>query len=317
MAALSPAGNSTAVTELINTEAIGSFIEQLNRTIPVWFEAARLVDTTADRSNTRTFPSSDGMTVPLSESSGKTETDEYAYTAPSYSEVTITHAKVGIRTNLSDEALQDATGNVLAQSVMDHFEGMNQQEDTDFLSNITSATNANDESGNDLSIAIFNETVGQIRALNPHAGRLIAVLQPIQVQDLSAAILASQGAIFGGQLGNQAAAGIVSFRRGFVDTYQGVDIYENGNVPQFDASNWSGALMVAGEPHGAIAMCMKDPFVPAEFASTKAMRRLPRKHLMSMDWLHGRDAFDLVTRARYGTGIVNQNHIVELITSKT
>lgn len=291
------ATTTTSVTEIIDSEFISRVILDANRPMSVVEQCFWMIDAGGISSSVYAIPKWDKIDVPLSEAAGKAETVEFAATEKTLSDITVTAAVVGIRAALSMEAIDDTIVDLVAAIIRENMNAMREQLDEDGLLNFTSATNAEDFSTLTLTVDRLGVAIATLRALFPMGTRMCFVGAPKQISDLKASIRTNTGAIFGGAMGNQAASGMMDARRlGFVDIYEGVEIYE-GNVPDFDGSNHSGGLFIGGE-RGALATVVWRGMTNV---ADDEVRRLQT---------------DLITYARYGTAITNQSHLVEVISAK-
>lgn len=298
MTAISNPTNSTAVEEIINSERILRMLQDVNRDIPVYAELGWLIDASQAESATLALPQWVSAAVALSEGAGKTETDEYAYVAQTTTQSTLSASTVGIRKGISAEASQDTIINLTAGSVQQSIAEMRDQIDEDFLSNITDATNTSDYSGSKLTVSRFGTALAAFLSLKAK-GRICAVLHIDQLNDLKESIRNNTGAVFGGALGNQ-AVGLLdanAFRRGYVDTYEGVDFYVSSNVPQNDADDWEGAIMIGGQM-GAIALGMWQGIET------------------QLDMVYERKTLQAITDARYGSTMTKADLIQSIISVK-
>lgn len=298
MAATTNATTTTSIVEIVESEYITREILDANRDPTVAEMVAWTVNAQGLNSATYTFPKWTAAAVPLSESSGKTQTDEFAATQQLLTEVQVSAAVVGIRKALSMEAMDDSIVDLIAANVRENAMEMRDQIDEDFLSNITSATNTASFTGVDLTIARFGSALATFKAQNPAGSRLAFVGSETQIADLKADIRTTSGAIFGGEFGNQVSGMLDTRARGFLGMYEGVEMYTaHGNVPATSGDD-NGALMVAGQK-GALALVVWKPI------TTGFEEELKRLQL------------DVVTYARYGTGITNDSNLLEVVSANT
>jgi hypothetical protein len=298
MAATSGATTTTSIVEIVESEYISRAILDANREPTVAEMMAWGVDASMVNSATYTFPKITAAAVPTSEASGKTQTDEFAATEQLLTEVQVSAATVGIRKALALEAMDDAIVDLVALNVRENALEMRDQIDEDWLSNITSATNTANFTGLDLTIARFGSALATFRAQNPVGASLGFVGSETQIDDLKADIRATSGAIFGGEFGNQAAQLLDARARGFLGVYEGVSMFTaHGNVPATSGDD-NGALMTIGD-RGAIALVVWRPI------TTEFQPELLRLQL------------DIVTHARYGSGITDNGNLLEVVSANT
>lgn len=296
MAAISNPTNSTAVTELIESEIIqGQLIADAHRPTAVFEALADLLDVSSQPTATVSLPQWTSDSIGLSAGSGKTETDEFAYVEQDTVEDTITVSTVGIRKGLSLEAISDTVLDLVAGTMSNSMLDMLNQMDVDQLSVITDATTTADHSGVDLTRAHIVEALADMAGNNPHAGALAGVFHSRQIADLRNS-LNSAGDAF---VVSQGASDLFQYgRQGYVGRWMGIDFYESNNVPQYDSNNWSGAILRPGQM-GAMVMAVKQP-------RTIAFKDFPERNLL-----------DVIVLARYGVTLRLPANLVEIVSSKT
>lgn len=296
MAAITNATNSTSITEIINSEFIQRVILETHEEPNLYRVLGYVVDASGVMSATYAFPIENQLTLSQSEASGHTETDEIPVAEWTTTEVTVTAATVGIREVVSDDSRQDAIMDHVARIIRQNAIRLNDQADTDLLSNITSASNASNFSGTALDVTKMGTAIATWRALKPTGGPGAIVLDYAQVDDLTASMRSSSAAIYASAMGDRAADGLFDGQRvGLVmPNYEGFALYQTGNLPAFDGSNTSGAIMSTGMG-GALGMAVW------RGVTHEAEREAPRL------------ANHLVSNCRYGTGLVEDSNLVEVI----
>jgi hypothetical protein len=169
----------------------------------------------------------------------QTETDEYSSSnVPLTAKSSITAADPGLRSLITDQALQD-TGFVSSVAVNQMIEALRNYFDVQTLALITSATNTSNSSDVNLTLALWTAAKAAFKAQKP-LGTMCFVGSTNQLRDFDLDLIQSGG----GSLVQ--GAGLDIFQGAMVDGYRGiyngVAIFESANVPEFDASNDSGAF---------------------------------------------------------------------------
>ena len=180
------------------------------------------------------------------------------------------------------------------------------------LANITSATNASDFSGQPLDLTNWGVALAAFWAQLPPEqapkGACAAFDLAGQIRDFKASIRATTGAIFGSDLKGAEGTAILRVGNGFIGDFEGVQIYANTNVPEFDASNHSGAIFMGGRL-GALgrAFKMRAQPDPASMSTVNMMIVTKvRENIIA-------DTVDIVTTSRYGDVITSNDLIREVI----
>lgn len=280
--------NTTSVNDLISGVAIDDLIMGANVPAHVFMGLAKIVDVPPG-SDTYRFPRWDTVSV----SATLAESDEAAFTSITTSAESVNGSVYPVRSFLSDEAQHDAKLTVemaLARQAEILMDGM----DKNFLAAISSATNTSNHTGVALDLDKWEVAKTAIIAKNPNAGDLVFIGTPKQVGDIETAIRSNGGGSMvvgaGSELFNSMP---LSVYRGL---YNGVHFFASTNVPDSGGADASAAFMVAGAAIGmAFWFRMKSKGVDAA----------------------GRAGVDLMSYARYGLTIVNQNNLREVISLKS
>lgn len=295
MAVITNATTTTSVTEVINSEYISRVILDVHREPTIASLIGWVVDASGSNAGVYTFPKADDVTLSLTEASPKSETDEIAASEQTYTEVQATAAMLGIRRALSDEAMQDSLVDQVAFAVRQNMEKLRDQGDIDLMLNVTGATNQADFSGAALDITKMGTAIAQYRALKPTGGPGAIVLSYAQIEDLAASVRSSSAAIFGSAFGDRQAGSMLDGSRvGALGSYEGFMLYQTGNVPAFDGSNDSGFICSTGVG-GALGMAL-----------WQGIQHEPNREPT-------RKATDIVSTARWGTALVDQENLVEIV----
>lgn len=292
MAAIDNPTNSSAVEELIESEVIqAALLADAHRPAAVFESVCFLHDASGQPSATFALPQWTSDTV----TTGKTETDEFAYVEQDTTESTVTVATTGIRKGVSFEAIDDATIDLVAGVLRNSMLDVLDQMDTDALSSITSASNTEDHSGVDLTRAHIIEAMATLAGNDAHAGMPCGVFHSRQIADLRTSLNSAGDQLVVAQQAND----LFQYgRQGYVGRWMGIDFFESNNVPQFDANNWSGALLMKGAM-SPLVLSVKKPRTP-----------MFEEHAARL-------VLDVVVYARYGTTLHLDSNIVEVVSSKT
>lgn len=296
MAAISNPTNSTAVTELINSEVIkGELAADAHRPVPVYQQIVHVLDCRGEKSPTFALPQWTGDTI---SDTSKTETDEFSYIEQDTTEDTVTVATAGIRKGLSFEAIDDAVIDIVAGALRNSRLDLDDQIDTDSLSVITGASNTENHSGADLTMAHVIEAAATMAGNNPHDGTYAFLGHSRQIGDLRLDLRSNGGEFVTASTGGGGGDLMQLLRKGFVGSWMGIPFYESNNVPQFDANNWSGALLKTGMG-GAIVLAVKEGL-------QVTFKEWPERRVL-----------DVIVSARYAASLRLDNNIVEVVSSKT
>ncbi len=295
MAAITGATTTTSLTELIPAEQLAG-LGSVARAVPIADFAAFPMNVVG--SNVLRLPRLDDAAVPLSEASGKTETDEFAATEQTASEASVTAATVGIRKAPSDELKLFSPYAVSAELARDSMLAMMEQMDEDVLTNITSAANTSNFSGLNLTIERLGAAIASLRLRNG-PGSMVIVLHETPLEDLKASHRAA-GLGYGLAMTAQAQALLNANARGIVGSFEGAPIAATTEVPIFDGSNHASAIIKRGSSANNSGLA---------WAFWQQM-------VMERDREVVRKSDEIVTSAIYGTTLVRDDCIQELVTAQ-
>jgi hypothetical protein len=297
MAAITSATTTTSLVETVPAEQIAGVLGAVARAVPI-ADAAAFPFGVSGSNIVRIVQLSDAAFA-TSESSGKTETDEFAAVEQLAVESTVTAVTVGIRKAVSDEIEMHGVFGGVAIAAMDSILAGLEQLDQDVLSRITSAGNASNFSGLDYTIERRGVALAALRLRNG-PGQIREVLHETAYADLLKSMRAA-GLAYGIAMGAQIAGQLNAQLKGFMPPFEGVPLLVSTDVPQFDANNWSSALVrVGGAPaDSGLAYAIWKPMV------TERDRVITRLYT------------EIVTSSRYGSTLVRDDCIQEVITSKT
>lgn len=185
-----------------------------------------------------------------------TDIDAVVYTGDAAS---ATQGEVAQRVEVSNPTLL-AQLEAEEASVLNAMGSVHAKIDTDVLALFTSATNASDFSGTTLTKAKILAALRDFKKQIPGEGMYALVLHPDQIADIQAEVVTAAGtANLDAALGY---AGMFGPDTGYKGTLQGYHLFETTRVPQFDATNWSGAVLRiprAEMDYGALGLAVWDP----------------------------------------------------------
>lgn len=286
---------SSSVEEVINAEAIGRIILEIERQPVLFNQVGWVVDASGMNSNVYTFPKWAAVTQALTEASGVAETDEVAAQEQTMTEATATGVIVANRRALGDQTVQDSIPDQMARAIVSNAAEILEQADTDLFLNITSATNISSHAGTALTGTKLLAGISTWRALAPTNTNGAIVLGYAQVADLMESVLASGSSIYAGMFGDRQADNLLDgTNQGLVSSnFHGFRVYQTGNLPTTGADT-NGCIVSAGE-RGALGM--------AVFQGLRHEAQREATRIMT----------DVVSNTRYGTTVANQAGLVELI----
>jgi len=296
---ISNATTASSVEEVINSEAIGRRILEIERQ-PLLFEVVGwMVDASGLNSNTYTFPKWAEVSQALTEASGVAETVEIAAQEQTMTEATATGVIVGNRRALGDKTVQDSIPDQVVRAIASNTAVIKNQADIDLFLNITSATNISSHAGSPLNETRMLAAITTWRALAPTNMNGAIVLSYAQVADLMGSVMASGSSIYAGMFGDRQADNLLDGTNvGMVSSnFHGFKMYQTANVPTTGADS-NGCIVSAGEG-GALGMAVFQ-------ALRHEAGRVPERVMTN-----------IVSNTRYGTALVNQAGIVEVVSLAT
>lgn len=284
---------TTSLTELISAEEIERIIGEENR-------AASIHELVSWRKEV--IPGHAAWAVPRWDKSDipagtKAETSEFTNVEATLSEATISPGVVGLSRELTDPAAQDARQNAAEMFAL-NLRGMRERLTSDVLGLITSATNTSSFSGTNLDLDKWGTATAAFEGQNPYPFTRVAILSVNQLRDLKKAIRNSGGTIEATGRG----LGVLGAIQGQIFEFEGWVIVSSGLVPEFDATNDSGALVVVGPGEARVWSTFARAFW---WDLRNEVERDGKKQTNS-----------LITSARYGVGITNQSNLREIVSKK-
>lgn len=286
------AGETTtsSLNDLIQTEQIQKIILDPNRPASVHQLIAWLCDASKGLSEVYQFPRWDKVDMPAGV---KTEgTGVFTITEQTTASATATAGMVGIGTELTDEAGQDAAIQLASFIMLNEKMGA-ERLTKDLVGLFTSATNTSNVGNAAFDLTQWGLAKAAFKAQNPVGARLAYVGSNASIRDLEASLRSSGGSInanplyIDGKLINNPG-------QGYKGVFEGIEVYETGLCPDNDADTISTAFIVAGD-QGSLGLAVWIPWRHEVFRNSAAATN------------------ELYTSARYGVAITNQANLREVI----
>ncbi len=247
--AVQPGINSTQINDTILASGIARFIVPTPAAAPLYEALCMQHDCATLGSNVFDIPSWNAY--PATEET--TEGDEVTSVNYATSKKSITGVMYSTRALVTDQAVQDST---LMTSDMVNQLAMNVSNtlDIEALGLFVTASNASDNSGVNLTVALWQVALAAFKAQKPGLGEVCFIGSNNQIRDLLKNFITLAG---GQQLGNAAQSVFSSMSiDGYRGPYGGVHVFESPNVSEYDASNDAGGfcLVRAAAPGSPPAM---------------------------------------------------------------
>jgi len=181
---------------------------------------------------------------PVQTAAAVTEGDEVTNTAVSTDVATFTVGQVGLRTIVTDLALNASASNVVADLGQLFGNAIAKKIDQDLMGKFESfTTNVIGSSSTTITAALVMQGLTKLKNAGVPTDGIACVLHPSIAYDLKAALTAQGNAAFtGGAYGDVANE---AMRMGYVGTLFGMQIFESSNVPLITggaAGDYSGAI---------------------------------------------------------------------------
>lgn len=234
--------NSTQANDLISSSGIVPFVITAPRATPIYEALAMQLDFSSLGSNVGDIPSWDA--APATEET--TEGDEVASVNYSTSKKSVTGVMLSTRALVTDQFVQDS--GALGSTAVDEFAAnIRNTIDLEVLELFKTATNVSDNTGVNLTIALWMASLALMKGQKP-GGTICFVGSNAQLRDIHADMIAGVGASQIAGAGNTIFSSDV--QDGYLGTYHGVHIFESSNVAQNDGSNDVGGFLAisAGAP---------------------------------------------------------------------
>jgi hypothetical protein len=288
MAALNPHTGTTEQTEIVPSELLDAFIQELP--LPPLTGESIAWPVPGVGSIVRRFARFEDFTFPTGT---KTQTDTFTDVAVTLAESSITPGLVGCRIPISDELEAMAIGGVPAETLAFAMRKMFNRIDIDILSGSTSATNTVGGTSDVFTAAKFRAAAATFRALDLGAGMNAFVGHADAFRDLEESI-ASTTAPF---TANMASSQLFGSASGYKATYSGFEMFETNNVPA-EGAGWSNFMTPIGAQRCGLAIVMTE---------------MPNIRRTRGDDAESRATTYYVLRAWYGAGLQNAGRWVEVL----
>lgn len=247
MAGIQPVDPTTRTT--INDLFASEYITRLVRSVAsepiIGMNFVKIVDLTGDPAvNSYTYQ------VPiLSEMSGA-DVVSFPDAAPEdaleSSNVQITGSRVALRTMVANDtriavvsAVEAATERVTR--------AVRRQRHEAVMALATSLTNSQGSNSTENTLGNWDLVMHNLRAQNHDDGPLAACMDPDGVRDLRADLIANAAALFGATWGDRAANALQDKSPGAGVAWDGVTVYQSGDIPAGDTTGWTNFVCVVGE----------------------------------------------------------------------
>jgi N4-gp56 family major capsid protein len=167
---------------------------------------------------------------PVQTAAALTEGDEFSNTAVSTDVATFSVGQVGLRTLVTDLALQASASNVVADLGRLFGEAIAKKIDGDLMAKFADfTTNTVGSSSTTITAALVMQAVTKLRAAGVPSEGIVGVLHPNVAYDLKSALTSQGNVVFTagayGDVANEA------MRMGYIGQLFGVPMYESANVP--------------------------------------------------------------------------------------
>ena len=224
--------------ELVAAEIISRLIIDAAYAGAVMPPLCRVADIGAETTNTVEFPK-----WPLLSAADLTEGTDASNTAVNTTSVSVTADEAGLMITVTDMLLNSAVTGGLEPYATELGKALANKIDTDLLAEVADFTNSVGASGTNISEANFLSAIYTLENGNA-VGPFVAVLHPIQIADLRAALAATTGAVWGGPSAPGGDLGAMS-------SLYGVDIFQSTNCASVASdADRQGVMMPMGNQSG-------------------------------------------------------------------
>lgn len=233
--ATQPGINEGTANDLVPASGVVKFVIPPPLSLPIYEAICMQIDNSKLGSNVADVPGWDAL--PATETTA--ESDEVASVNYSTSKKSCTGVMVSTRGLITDQIQQDS-GLMISDGVDLMAMNVRNTIDVTALALFKTASNQSDNTGVNLTVALWQAALASFRA-QKLMGQVVFVGSHNQVRDL----LANLSTTVGGQQLGDAAAAIFNSEvvDGYRGPYQGVHIFETGNISEADASNDHGGFL--------------------------------------------------------------------------
>ena len=225
--------------ELVAAEIVSRLVIDAAYAGAVMPPLCRVADIGGETTKTVEFPK-----WPLLSAADLTEGTDASNTAVNTTSVSVTADEAGLMITVTDLLLNSAVTGGLEPYATELGKALANKIDTDLLAEVADFTNSVGTSGSNISEANFLSAIYTLENGNA-VGPFVAVLHPIQVADLRAALAATTGAVWGG---TSAPGGDL----GAMSSLYGVDIFQSTNCASVNSgdADRQGVMMPMGNQSG-------------------------------------------------------------------
>lgn len=240
--ATQPTGTSQ-VTDLFYTQYISRIVRDVANEPMVGLTAVNPVNLTGGDVNSYTYQ------VPIwNEMTGAAivaENDAAPEDALETDQVQITGARVAIRTFVLD-VTNRAVAPVVAKATERVTRAVRRFFHEQVLDLATSLSNSQGAATVENTLGNWDLVTHNLRAQNHDAGALNAYMHPDAVRDLRANLIAEAAGLFGATWGDRAANALQDKSPGAGVAWDGVTVYQSGDIPVGDTTGWTNFICVVG-----------------------------------------------------------------------
>lgn len=301
-----PGFNRTSDNDTFQTEMINPLIIPPANFVRVYEAITWMAGVRAG--NSHVWPQLDAVAV----TGTHTEADELSATSFPTSQEAVSPSMVAVRAFASDQL--QAVGSILGpeQQVFAMAEELRNRIDKDVIAAIGAATNASDNTGANLSLALWDTAVAAFLAQKPGLDRIAFVGSSNQHRDLVTAIRSSGngGLIFGS--GNDVFNGTP--RNGYKGMWNGIEIYV-GNTTQADADNDAGGFVACAAPGSWVGPTSLEQGGQYQVGSGVGIAMWQNIGVKAQ-YIPSRLGTDYVVAAMYGAAVTTDSRVRAFISKK-
>lgn len=249
----------TTINDLFASEYITTIVRSTASEPIVGMNFVKIVDLTGNPAvNSYTYQ------VPIFDEMGGAAVTSFPDAAPqdslTTSSVQITGSRVALRTCIAWDtkigvaSAVDAAAERLTRAVR-------RQRHEAVMALATSMSNSQGSNATENTLGNWDLVMHNLRAQNHDDGPLVSAMDPDAVRDLRADLISNAAGLFGATWGDRAATALQNRSPGAGVAWDGVTVYQSGDVPAGDTTGWSNFVCVAGEM-AAIEMPVWEQLTP-------------------------------------------------------
>lgn len=249
----------TTINDLFGTEYITQLVRSAASEPIVGMNFVKIVDLTGNPAvNSYTYQ------VPIFDEMSGAAAVSFPDAAPqdsmTTSNVQITGSRVALRTCIAWDtkiAVVDAV-NAAGERVT---RAVRRQRHETIMALATSMSNSQGSNATENTLGNWDLVMHNLRAQNHDDGMLAAGMDPDAVRDLRADLIANAAGLFGATWGDRAATALQNRSPGAGVAWDGVTVYQSGDIPAGDTTGWTNFVTVVGE-QAAIEMPVWEQLTP-------------------------------------------------------